>query len=110
MIHSTLEEQLGCTCPNCGKEHNAKFFSVFVSRMHYVAGDCERCGYRIEFRKDELGGGLFMPDGDVTTVSEVFKRESVEHMKEALGAREAPAPRMRLRFLDNEPIREERQR
>ncbi len=96
--------------------------------MHYVIGDCDSCGYRIEFRKDELGAGLFMPDGKVATVKEMFKKEHVDHMKERLASGEhASDPRekpvnwgeekvlntfstMRLRFLDDEPIREERER
>ena len=114
MIHSTLEESLECTCPNCGKDHHAKFFSLFVSDMHYIIGDCEMCGYRIEFRKDELGSGLFLPNGDVTTVKDTFKKTSVEHAKAALEVKDDSTKGtfagMRLRFLDKEEIREERER
>lgn len=69
-------------CHSCGEEHNAKFFSMFVDDMHYIVGDCSHCSYRIEFRADDLGGGLFMPDG--SPVNDFFKKEHTEHMKDGL--------------------------
>ncbi len=116
MMHTSLEESLATTCPVCGHDHHAKFFSLFVGDMHYIIGDCDSCGYRIEFRKDELGAGLFLPDGNVTTVQETFKKEQVSHMQERLAARGEATPvtpghtALRQRFLDSVPIREERER
>ena len=109
MIHSNLEESLTCHCPNCGNEHNAKVESKFQDKMHYMVGHCETCGYEIVLRDDELGGGLFMPDG--STVKDVFKKESTEHMKrDAEGKVEKSFATMKFRFLDDEPIVEERER
>ena len=106
MMHTSLEESLATTCPACGHghDHHAKFFSLFVGDMHYIIGDCSSCGYRIEFRKDELGAGLFLPDGDVTTVREVFKRNHTEHMKERLNGSATPVvssfSNLRMRIVD----------
>lgn len=74
----SLDETLSETCPRCGKEHGAPFFSLFLNGWHYVIGDCAHCDYRIEFRCDDLRGGLFMPDGTPTT--ELFKKNT-SHMK-----------------------------
>jgi|GEM_PF-4264469 len=111
MIHVDLESSLQSTCPLCGKDHNAKFFSHFVDRKHYVVGNCQNCGYRIEFEDNDLGSGLFMPGGDTTAVTKTFRKENVEHMKtRAEGNTEKTFVTMRFRFLDNEPITEERKR
>ncbi len=103
-MHTTLEESLAHTCPNCGKEHHAKFFSLFVSQMHYIIGDCDQCGYRIEFRKDDLGAGLFLPDGNVVTITETFKQSHTEHMKGLLNGSATPVEpslsSMRMRFVE----------
>lgn len=85
-MHSSLEDHLEHSCPSCGKEHHAKFFSLFVNQMHYIIGDCEQCGYHIEFRKDDLGAGLFLPDG--STVVDTFQRRSTDHMKAHLEERD----------------------
>lgn len=104
-IHACLEESLFTTCPNCSQRHNAKFFSLFLDQMHYIIGDCTSCGYRIEFRQDELGAGLFLPDGNVATIKEVFKKEHVEHMRERLKGSATPIvpthANLRLRFIDS---------
>jgi len=74
--------------------------------MHYIIGDCTNCGYRIEFRQDELGAGLFMPDGGVATVKEVFRKEHVEHMRERLNGSATPVvpthANLRMRFIDSQ--------
>ena len=88
-MHLSLEEHLSSTCPNCGREHEAKFFSLFLGHRHYVIGDCAQCGYRIEIRRDDLGMGLFLPDGSVSTVKQAFQTKHTDHMKEAL-AESAP--------------------
>lgn len=82
MVHHSLEESLPDTCPRCGKQHDAKLFSLFLGEMHYIVGECDNCGYDIEFRCDELGGGLFMPDGE--SVTERFRKANVEHMKQRI--------------------------
>ncbi len=111
MIHADLEESLQSVCPLCGQQHHAKFFSHFFDRRHYIVGDCQNCGYRIEFEDDLLGGGLFMPGGETTAVTKTFRKENVEHMKEKVeGSTEKTFATMRFRFLDNEPITEERKR
>lgn len=118
MVHSSLEESLAETCPNCGKNHNAKFFSLFVGDMHYVVGDCDTCGYRIEIPKHDLGSGLFMSDGSVTTVDDMFRKQHTDHMKEEVQVRSdqkiepvtSSLRRHKMRFLDNEPITEMRER
>ncbi len=98
MIHETLEEHLSSTCPSCGKEHNAKFFSLFVGERHYIIGDCTHCGYHIEFEESELGMGLFLPDG--SPVNEQFKK-NLTHMQDR---GDAPVEKrfssMKLRFAD----------
>ena len=55
-----LEQLISGDCPNCKKEHNAKFFSLFVDELHYLIGDCTGCGYRMEFPLHEFGGGIFV--------------------------------------------------
>jgi hypothetical protein len=84
MVHNSLEEHLTTVCPNCGKEHNAKLFSLFHRDMHYLIGSCGGCGYRLEVRRDDLGAGLFQPNGDVTTITKVFQKSQTDHMKEHL--------------------------
>lgn len=88
-MYNSLEETIGTTCPKCGKEHEAKFFSLFVGELHYIIGDCTRCGYRIEFRRDDLGGGLFLPDGNPVT-NEFDK--NTQHMKEGLQKERKSSP------------------
>ena len=90
MIHNSLEERLHTHCPNCGKEHDAKFLSHFTDDMHYIVGDCTHCGYRIEIARHDLGGGLFLPDGSVSTINEVFQTKHTAHVKEALKEQNAP--------------------
>lgn len=104
MAEHSLEAELPEVCPRCGRVHDAKFFSLFCDGMHYIVGDCESCGYRIEFERNDLGA-LFLPDGSVAAISEQFKREQVEHMRERV-QRESPESRVipdfshiRMRFL-----------
>jgi hypothetical protein len=86
--------------------------------MHYVVGDCDSCGYRIEIPRHDLGSGLFMSDGSVTTVHDTFRRKHTDHMKAEVQAHsemkvEPVTPALRrhkMRFLDNEPITEMRER
>ncbi len=86
-LHEVLEEHLSELCPCCGREHHARFFSLFLEDMHYIIGDCVHCGYQISIRRDDLGMGLFDPAGNVTTVTQDFSRESVEHMRSLLEER-----------------------
>lgn len=83
MIHHSIDDHVQHTvCPSCGKDHNARFFSRFTEDKHYIVGNCASCGYEIEIRRDDLGSGLFMPDGNVSTVGDVFRKESVGHVRE----------------------------
>ena len=105
MANTTLEEHLHTHCPNCGKDHEAKFLSHFTEDKHYIVGNCENCGYRIEFRRDDLGSGLFLPDGSVSTIHEVFRSKHVEHVREALREQNVPPivhsfAGMRVRLID----------
>jgi hypothetical protein len=120
MIHASLEEHLQTHCPNCGKEHDAKFLSHFTEDKHYIVGDCANCGYRIEIARNDLGSGLFLPDGSVATISEVFKSKHVEHVKERLKEQNVATflpsfSTMQLRLLPapreqrKEPKKEEKQ-
>ncbi len=84
-MHTSLEDHLEHMCPSCRQEHHAKFFSLFLNHMHYIVGDCEQCGYHIEFRKDDFGGGLFLPDG--SAMADSFKKHNTDHMREHLEER-----------------------
>ncbi len=77
----SLDETLSEICPHCGREHEARFFSLFLNGWHYVVGDCSHCNYRIEFRCDHLGGGLFLPDGSPAT--QLFEKNT-RHLKEVV--------------------------
>lgn len=102
MVHS-LEENLHTHCPRCGEEHEAKFSSYFESRAHYIIGECVSCGYEIHIKRDDLGAGLFMPDGKVTTVGDSFPEKHTKHMRDSLKGEAhtlRPFSTIRMRFID----------
>jgi|GEM_PF-4253965 len=83
-MHLSLDDHLEHTCPNCGKDHEAKFSSVFMHHAHYVRGNCTHCNYEIMLRHDQLGMGLFLPDGSSTAVKETFRSKHLDHLREEL--------------------------
>jgi transcription elongation factor Elf1 len=104
MIHHTLEDDLTDVCPNCGQQHNAQLSSIFSSGDHYAVGNCGNCGYRIEFDQSVLGSGLFLPNGDVSTVQKIFRKSQTEQIRTRLEEtqhlrRDAPS-HSRMRILD----------
>ncbi len=114
MVHSSLEEHLHTHCPNCGQEHDAQFLSHFTDHLHYVVGDCSSCGYRIEIAKHDLGGGLFAPDGSVTTINEVFKKQHTEHVRDqVMGKENSPTiipsfSTVQMRTIELKPKKDEK--